>query len=186
MLVREPTLRALAIGFLLVDAGNGLALPAEVALAHAFGTGSIGYGALVALWGAGGLLGGPLAARVLERRRPFAVLEVSAAGLALAFVLTAAAPWFGLALAALAVGGATMSVAGVAEDVLFQRQVSDHVRSRVYAARIAVIQVSLAVPLLFSGFLVNAAGPRAVYAAAGALAACGAVALAALMRRAGD
>ena len=70
MLVREPTLRALAVGLLLVDAGAGLAMPAEVALAHAFGTGSVGYGALVALWGVGGLLGGPLAARVLERRSP--------------------------------------------------------------------------------------------------------------------
>jgi hypothetical protein len=51
------------------------------------------------------------------------------------------------------------------------------------SARIAVIQVSIAVPLLFSGFLVNAAGPRVVYAAAGALAACGTVALAVMMRR---
>ena len=185
MLLREPALRALAVGFLLVDAGNGLAIPAEVALAHVFGTGSVGYGALVALWGAGGLLGGPLAARVLERHTPFAVLEVAAAGLAVAFVLTAVAPWFAVALGALSVGGATMSVAGVAEDLLFQRRVSDHLRSRVYAARIAVIQVSLAAPLLFSGFLVNAAGPRVVYAAAGGLAACGTVALATMMRRAG-
>jgi len=49
-----------------------------------------------------------------------------------------------------------------------------------------VIQLSIAVPLLFSGFLVNAAGPRAAYAAAGGLAACGTFALAALMRRAGE
>ena len=184
MLVREPTLRALTVGFLLVDAGNGLAMPAGVALAHAFGTGALGYGALVALWGVGGLLGGPLAAWVLGRRTPVAVLEVSAAGLAAAFVLTAVAPWFGVALAALSVGGATMSVVGVAEDLLLQRGIPDDVRSRVYAARIAVIQLSLAVPLLVSGFAVNAAGPRAVYAAAGALAACGTFALASLMRRA--
>ena len=152
MLVREPTLRALAVGFLLVDGGNGLAMPAAVALAHVFGTGAVGYGALVALWGVGGLLGGPLAARVLDRRTPVTVLEVSAAGLALAFAVTAVAPWFGLALAALSVGGATMSVVGVAEDLLLARRIPDDLRSRVYAARIAVIQVSIAVPCCSPAF----------------------------------
>ena len=59
---------------------------------------------------------------MLRRRTPVTFLELSAAGLAAAFALTAVAPWFGLALAALAVGGATMSVVAVAEDLLLQRR----------------------------------------------------------------
>jgi hypothetical protein len=65
LVLSNPTLRALTLGFVLVDFGNGLVLPADVALAHLFGTGSVGYGLLVALWG-GGVSGGGV---LPDRRR---------------------------------------------------------------------------------------------------------------------
>jgi MFS family permease len=67
LLVRVPALRALTLGFILVDIANGLVLPAEVPLAHAFGTGSLGYGALVVVWGIGGVAGAPVARAALDR-----------------------------------------------------------------------------------------------------------------------
>ena len=182
LVAREPTLRALTIGFVLVDFGNGIVLPAEVALAHHFDAGSAGYGVLVALWGVGGVVGAYLAARVLGRYDEPSVLVATAAVLAGAFALTALAPWFALALGALAFGGASMSIAGVGEDVLLQRRVKDSVRGRVYAAHIAAVQLSLAIPLLFAGFVVNRLGPQAVYGIAAALCCAGVLALLGLLR----
>jgi MFS family permease len=75
-----------------------------------------------------------------------------------------------------------MSVAGVGEDVLLQRQVEDRVRGRVYGAHIAAVQLSLALPLLFAGFLVNRLGPQAVYALAAGLCCLGVLALLRLLR----
>lgn len=186
LVLRDPILRALTLGFVLVDFGNGLVMPAEVALAHAFGTGSVGYGVLVTLWGLGGVVGAQLAARILERRAEASVLVAAAACLTGAFIVTAAAPWFALAVGALAIGGASMSIAGVGEDTLLQRRLPDSVRGRVYAAHIAAVQLSLAVPLLFAGFLVNAFGAHAAYGAAAALCCLGVIALMTLLRRTGS
>jgi MFS family permease len=183
LILREPTLRALTLGFILVDFGNGLVLPAEVALSHVFGAGSAGYGLLVGLWGAGGVAGAHVAARIVDRYGEPPAMVGSAAVLALAFGLTAVAPWFALALGALAIGGASMSVTGVAEEVLLQRRVADSVRSRVYAAHMAAINLSLAIPLLFAGFMVNAIGAQAVYGVAAGLAGLGVLALTTLLRR---
>jgi MFS family permease len=181
LVLRDPTLRALTLGFVLVDVGNGLALPAEVALAGAFGVGASGYGALVALWGAGGVLGARCAPALLDHRTEPAVLVAAAGALAVAFGTVAAAPWFALALAGLALGGAAMSVAGVGEDVVLQRRVADHVRGRVYAAHVAAVQLSLAAPLLFAGALVDALGPQPVFAVAALAALLGALVLARLV-----
>jgi predicted MFS family arabinose efflux permease len=112
----------------IVDVGNGLVLPAEVALADAFGTGAAGYGALLAAWGVGGVLGAQAAPALLARRDEPPVMAAGAAALAVALGVVALAPWFALGLAAFALGGATMSVAGVGEDLLLQRGVADDVR----------------------------------------------------------
>jgi hypothetical protein len=106
----------------------------------------------------------------------------AAACLAAAFFLTAVAPWFALALGALYVGGASMSIAGVGEDLLLQRRVADALRGRVHAAHIATVQISLPVPLLFAGFLVNSIGPQAVYGVAGGFCSFGALTLTRLLR----
>jgi MFS family permease len=185
LIVREPILRALTLGFVLVDFGNGVVLPAEVALAHHFGAGAAGYGAIVALWGVGGVAGAHVAGRLIERHGEPPVIVATAACLALSFALTALSPWFALALGALSLGGGSMSVAGVGEDVLLQRRVEDSLRGRVYGAHIAAVQLSLAVPLLFAGFLVGSLGPQAVYALAAALCCLGVLALLRLLRAGG-
>jgi MFS family permease len=93
LLFRVSLLRALTVGFILVDIGNGLVLPAEVPLAHVFGTGSLGYGVLVAVWGVGGVAGAPLARLFLDRWGEAIVITASAACLCAGFALCAVAPW---------------------------------------------------------------------------------------------
>jgi len=56
----------------------------------------------------------------------------------------------------------------VATEVIFQRRSPDLVRSRVIAALEAVFHGGLAVSFLFAGTLVDAFGPKAAYALAGA------------------
>jgi MFS family permease len=185
LVLRHPALRALTLGFVLVDVGNGLVMPAEVALADALGAGATGYGALVAVWGVGGLAGAHLAPALLDRRDEPRVLLAAAAGLAVAFGVAALAPWLWLALVAFVLGGATMSVAGVGEDVMLQRRVADAVRGRVYAAHIAAVQLSLAVPLLGAGALVDALGPQPVFGMAAGSVALGVAVLGSLLGRAG-
>jgi MFS family permease len=182
LLVRVPLLRALTLGFILVDIGNGLVLPAEVPLAHAFGTGSLGYGALVVVWGIGGVAGAPVARAALDRWGEAVVISASAACLGAGFALTAVAPWFALALGGLAIGGGSMSIAAVGEDVLLQRRVADDVRGRVYAAHVAAVQASLALPLVFAGFVVNTLGAQTVYGIAAVVCGLGVIALTALLR----
>lgn len=183
LILREPTLRALTLGFVLVDCGTGMVMPADPALAHLFGAGSTGYGAMVALWGGGGVVAARFATAALDRRSEPVVIVGSAIVLAFSYALTAVAPWFGLVLVAFAAGGASMGLAGIAEDLLLQRRTSDDVRGRVFAAHIAAVQLSLATPLLLSGFVVNALGPRAVLGIGAGLASCGVLALTALLRR---
>jgi MFS family permease len=182
LLVRVPALRALTLGFILVDIGNGLVLPAEVPLAHAFGTGSLGYGALVVAWGIGGVAGAPVSRAALDRWDEAVVITASAACLGAGFALTAVAPWFALALGGLAIAGGSMSIAAVGEDVLLQRRVADDVRGRVYAGHIAAVQASLALPLVFAGFVINTLGAQAVYGIATVICGLGVIALTALLR----
>jgi hypothetical protein len=73
-----------------------------------------------------------------------------------------------------------ISVVGVAEDLLVQRRVADGVRGRVYAARIAAVQASVAAPLLFAGAL----GAQAAFGLAAALMAAGVTTLTVLVARA--
>jgi MFS family permease len=163
LLFRHPILRPLTLGFVLVDAANGLALPAEVPLARVFGAGGVGYGALVTLWAAGGVAGAHFAPRIVERLDEPRMIAGAAALHTVALGVIAVAPWFALALAGFVCGGIAMSLTGVGEDLLLQRQVPDAVRGRVYAAHTAVVQSSLACPLLIAGALVDALGPRPVF-----------------------
>jgi MFS family permease len=180
VIAREPVLRALVLGFVCFDIGCGFALPGEVPIAHMFGTGSTGYGALVVSFGLGGLLGARVAPSLLEDREEFPTLIAAAGATAAGFATVAVAPVFAIVLVGFAAAGAAVNVAGVAEDLLIQRRSADDVRGRVYSARIAVIFLSLSIPLGFAGVLVDAWGPRAVYGVSAGFVLLGALALSAL------
>jgi MFS family permease len=176
-LVRNPELRRVTVAFAVIFLGIGITLPAEIALAAGFGVGASGYGALVALWAAGGLIGARIGGRIERGRHARALLTVAAGGMAIAFFATGGAPLFALALLSMAVGGACEGVWQVAQQFLLQSKAPDAIRSRVLAANEAIAQGGFAGSLLFAGFLVDWLGPRAVFYLAGGACLFGTMAL---------
>jgi MFS family permease len=177
-----PFLRWLAIAWSIFLVGVGLVLVAEPALAATLGSGSIGFGLLVAGWSAGGLVGALLAPRVVARHGLVPSLVWGAAGAALAIGATAGAPWLATAALMMALAGLSNSVSSVAEETLVQRWTPDAIRSRVFAALEAAIVAALGLGLAVGG-VVLAAGPRVAYAVAGVLGLVGCGILLAAVRR---
>jgi hypothetical protein len=70
----------------------------------------------------------------------------------------------------------------VAIEVIFQRRSPDYVRGRVVAALEAVFHGGLALSFLFAGTLIDALGPKAAYALAGAGSAAAAIILVPVLR----
>lgn len=178
VLARDPVLRTVMIGFGLLVLGMGTTLPAEIVRARELGLGAGGYGAMIAAWSAGGLVGARLAGRILGRLPAELLLVLASSGFAIGYLTVAVAPWFALALAGLAGGGLAEGLAEVVHLVLIQRRVPDAVLSRAFAARSAVEQLGFSLPLIYAGILVAAAGAAAAFGLAAVLCALGAAVLA--------
>jgi MFS family permease len=159
----EPVLRAILLAWVVMLAGAGLILVAEVSLADVFGQGAIGYGLLTALWGGGAALGSILAGRVLSAERETRAFTLSIFAASLGLFLIAASPWWIVVLALMAVLGMTDGLGSVAEQGIIQRRTPDEVRGRVGGAIEAAALLALAVSFGFGGFVVDAFGPRVAY-----------------------
>ncbi|MFD7094508.1 MFS transporter [Streptomyces xanthophaeus] len=163
-LVRDPLL----LGLALRPALGNLALAAGTAVLVLFaqeelGLGPVGFGVLLAVEAAGGLLGGVLSAWITERIGPGGALALTAALLTLAQVglgLSAhpAAAGAALALRAAAIGAA-MVPAAAARECAVPAALADRVTA---ASRLLAVA---AAPLgaLLGGWLAATAGLRAPY-----------------------
>jgi MFS family permease len=163
----HPALRTMTVAFAFFAVSVGSVLVAELPLADSFGAGSIGYGLLSTMFGLGAL-GGSLAGRFLTQSNEHRVLVACSLVTAIGFGSVAVAPAFWFVLVAMLVGGASDGLVDVAVEVIFQRNSPDAVRSRVIAALEAVFLLGLAGSFLFAGPLIDALGPKAAYALAGA------------------
>jgi MFS family permease len=159
---------ALVMGAFLVNFTTDLTVPAEAFLAReTFGAGSVGYGLLVSVWGAGMIVGSALTA-VLENRLNLIILYlVSIFIWGLALVGTGLAPAFVIALGALAVAGVSNGVDNVATDTVLQRRVPDAFLGRVFSVRFLGYTVGEALAYQVGGLTMDATGPRFVYLLAG-------------------
>jgi MFS family permease len=166
-MMSQPALRTMTVAFAVFAVSVGSVLVAELSLAESFGAGSIGYGLISTMFGLGAL-GGSLAGRFLTESNEHRVLVACSLVTALGFGSVAVAPAFWFVLVAMLVGGASDGLVDVAVEVIFQRLSPDAVRSRVIAALEAVLLLGLAGSFLFAGPLVDALGPKAAYALAGA------------------
>jgi MFS family permease len=150
-------------------------LPVEVVFAKAtLGAGDAGYGALLASWGAGMVIGAGLFART--RRQPLArVLTVSTLAIGCAYGLMAAAPTIGAACAAAALGGAGNGLQWVAFVTAVQTATAPAMQARVMSLMEALAAATPGVGFALGGLLAAAASPRVAFAvaAAGVLAAAG-------------
>jgi MFS family permease len=171
LLLADRTLRALTVGFGFLFVGIGTTLPAEIVRVQDLGVGAGGYGAMIAVWAAGGLIGAQLAGRILRRFSSMSVLASVSVGIVAAFALVAIAPWFGLLLFGMVIGGLAEGLGEVAHRLLVQRRAPDEVLSRVFAATSATEQVAYTLPLLYTGLLVDSWGAAVVFGVASGI--CG-------------
>jgi MFS family permease len=181
VLLGDRYLRTISLAWVAIVLGGSICMVADVPLADLFGAGASGYGAMIAGWGAGSILGSVAGRWVTERREP-AVLVAGAGATAVGTAAVALSPVFWPVVAAILVAGFGDAFMSVAEQGMFQRRTADAVRARVMAAFDALIQVSMAASFGFAGLIVALVGPRGAYVVGGATALV-AVALLVPMRR---
>jgi MFS family permease len=159
---------AIVVGAFLTILVTDLTIPAEIFLAkETFGAGDAGYGLLVSLWGAGMVAGSALTA-ILDTRVNLIFLYFTGLFVwALALAATGLSPTFALALGALAIAGVANGIDNVATDTILQKQVPDALLGRVFSVRFMGYSAAEAVAYPAGGLLVDAAGPRLTYLAAG-------------------
>ncbi len=167
-----------AVTFMATEA----AAVADLPLIHHFGVGGVGYGIINVVWGAGGLAGSLVAARVVtgDSEPAAAVLGCLVFGAFVAAV--GAAPWFALIPLFTLLFASSDSFAFVGFNGIYQRRTPDAIRGRVFAAMGAVMTFASAASFGFAGFLVDAVGWRPVYLGGGLVDIACAVALALSLR----
>jgi predicted MFS family arabinose efflux permease len=160
---REPVLLLAIAAWMALHLGGGMDLVADRPIAEVFHAGSIGYGAILGLYGVGAVAGAWLASRLTATSELPAVVV----GFVVAGVLgigIAVAPVFAVVLGCNLVWGVADGVTTVARQGILQRRSPDALRSRVAAAADTVLQGSLVVPFLAAGPVIATVGAQATYA----------------------
>jgi MFS family permease len=143
-----------------------ISVPVEVVFAeHTLRAGAGGYGALMACWGAGAVLGS--AAYTRWRRRPAATLiSVSGLMLGLGFLVMAVAPSLLAALLGAAVAGSGNAVVLVATRTLIQSRTPDRFMALMMSLMDASTTLAPGLGILAGGVITVLAGPRVAFAVA--------------------
>ncbi|MGH2952414.1 MAG: MFS transporter [Solirubrobacterales bacterium] len=145
-----------------------LVIPIEVVFAkETLDAGDAGYGALLASWGAGMVIGSLLFAWL--RRVPLGVLlAASTAAIGAAYLGTAVAPSLVVACAASAIGGTGNGIQWIALVTAVQELTRATYQARVLALLEALASAMPGIGFLLGGAITAALDPRASYAVAGA------------------
>lgn len=119
-----------AVTFLATD----IVAVADLPLIHHFGVGGVGYGIMNVAWGAGGLIGALIAARIAskENETAAAVLGVLVFGVFVAAV--GISPWFAFVPLSSLLFAVSDSFAFVGFSGIYQRGTPDAIRGRMFAA----------------------------------------------------
>ena len=161
--MRDRVLRAMTLAWIPIELGLGLGLVADVPLVTLFGAGAGGYGALIAFWGLGSIVGSLAAGRFVTRRIEPMAFAVGSVVVAAMSVFIGLSPVFVGVLAACLVMGLGEGVEGVAQQSIMQRRTPDQVRSRVAGAMDAFVQIAIGVSFVAAGAVVGSLGPRGTY-----------------------
>lgn len=165
---RNAALRTMTTAYAVSFIGVGITVPAEIVLASEFGVESLGYAALICLWGIGALLGASLAEHFGAVHRQMALLGAAAMALSFGFLTVSSAPLFVLVLLGMASAGTGSGLWEVAQTSFIQHVTPDELRSRVLAGSEALMQGGIAIGLLGSSVVTTAAGASGAFAVAGA------------------
>jgi MFS family permease len=162
----DRVLLVVTLSWMVLLLGMGLGIVSDRPVADAFGAGSIGFGAMLGLWGLGSVVGSGVASRMTAATEPSALVAgfvlAGAAGIGIGL-----APVFWLVLVCNVVWGFGDALTVVAEQGIIQRRTPDAIRSRVVAANEALVHLSLMVGFLAAGPVLAAFGGQATYAIGG-------------------
>jgi MFS family permease len=130
--------------------------------------GGAGVGWLNAAWGAGGIVGGALALRLVARGRLARALPAGGLLIGLPLLALAALPEAGAALALLAILGVGYSLVEVAGVTLLQRLAHDRVRARAAGVLESSYWLTTGAGAMLAPAVVALAGPRGALLVMGA------------------
>lgn len=165
-LFRDPVLRVIAVAWVVVVLGGGLAQVGDRPLSGTFHTGSVGFGFLVGLWGLGSVAGSLAGRRMTERSEPgWLIGGMAVAGVACIGVWVSL--WFLPILGLMFLMGFGDAMSEVADQGIRQRRTPDAVRSRVIASMEALIHISVAVAYVLAAWALALLGPQGLYGVAG-------------------
>ena len=165
---RSPLLRRLLGAQALAFVFFAIVIPIEVVFAkETLGVGDAGYGALLASWGAGMVLGS-LAFAGLGRLTLASLLFCSTLAIGVAYLGISVAPTLAVACAASALGGAGNGVQWVALITAVQAATASVFQARVVAMLEAIASAMPGVGFVVGGAIAALFDPRAAYAVAGA------------------
>jgi hypothetical protein len=134
---------------------------------HSLHAGAGGYGALLAAWGAGAIVGSAIYAR--WRKLPHrALVSLGAGGLGVGFVMMAVAPSVVVAGIGAAVAGCGNGVEAVAARTALQEHVEPRWMAMMMSLNESLYQAVPGGGILIGGALAALASPRAALAVAGA------------------
>ena len=158
----ERVLLLAVLAWMVLHLGGGMDLVADRPIAEVFGTGSVGYGAILGLYGVGAVAGALLASRLTAASELPAVVV----GFVVAGVLgigIALAPVFAIVLGCNLLWGVADGVTTTARQGIIQRRTPDALRGRVAAANDTILQGSLVIPFLAAGPVIGTIGAQATY-----------------------
>lgn len=172
------------LAWMTLHLGGGMDLVADRPIAEVFRTGSVGYGAILGLYGLGAVAGAWLASRLTAASE----LPIVAVGFIVAGFMGLGiwlAPVFAIVLACNVVWGVADGITVVARQGIVQRRTPDALRSRVAGATDTGLQAALIVPFLAAGPVIATIGAQPTYAigAVAFFAAAGLAAVAASIAR---
>jgi hypothetical protein len=172
----EPALARLLLLGSIALAFFTISVPVEIVLVrHSLHAGSSAYGAVLSAWGLGAVAGSAIYQR-WHRFSGRVLIAASATALGAGFVVMAAAPSIGVAIAGAAIAGCGNGVWVVAYRTDFQERLPQRLMTVMIGLAEALGQAMIGVGIVVGGAVSAIAGPRAAFAvaAAGAFAFAGA------------
>jgi MFS family permease len=144
-----------------------LVTPVEVIYAkESLGAGDVGYGLLLAAWGAGMVVGSGAFATLRTARLPLLLLAGTLA-IGASYLGMAAAPTLAIACAAAVVGGVGNGVQWVAAISAVQELTAPSMQARTIGTLESIASASPAIGFLIGGILTSAWDPRLTFVVAG-------------------
>lgn len=163
----KAQLRLLIIAQALAFVFFTIVIPIEVVFAkETLGAGDAGYGALLASWGAG-MVVGSVAFAVLRRVSLRVLLPISTFAVGIAYLLTGVAPSLAFACAASVLGGAGNGIEWVALVTAVQQLTRAEYQARVASLVESVAKAAPGLGFLLGGATATLFNPRVSYAVAG-------------------